>query len=99
MVNATPTFTEDGDLEKIIINFIDITELKNAEDALKKSEKQYRNIVDNSLIGIYKTNLKGDIFYINEALLKIFEYESSAEIIRSGVVALYKDIGDRIALI
>jgi PAS domain S-box-containing protein len=98
-INMNPVPDKEGNVQYLAIFAKDITELKNAEDALKESEKQYRNIVDNSLIGIYETNLKGDILYINEALAKIFEYESSAEMIPSGVIVLYKDIKDRMALI
>jgi PAS domain S-box-containing protein len=98
-VNMNPVPNKEGNVRYLSIFAKDITELKKTETALKKSEKQYRNIVDNALIGIYETNLKGDILYINEALAKIFEYESSAEMIPSGIVVLYKDTRDRMALI
>jgi len=35
-VNAMPIFTEEGDLEKVVINFIDVTEQKRARDEKEK---------------------------------------------------------------
>ena len=77
----------------------DITKRKQMEEKLRNSEKQYRDIVDNSLVGIYKTNLKGDILYANEALIKIFEFDSSEEMMAVSVPSLYKNTKDRDILI
>src|SRR4030067_1440677 len=77
----------------------DITYRDAAESALKESERKYRNLVDNALIGIYKTNLKGDILYANEALAKMLEFESPEEIMREGVLRRYKNPKDREVLI
>jgi PAS domain S-box-containing protein len=73
----------------------DISPQRQAEEALRKSEKRYRDIVDNALVGIYETSLAGDILYINSAGAKIFEYESPNEAIGQNVETLYKNIGDR----
>jgi PAS domain S-box-containing protein len=77
----------------------DITERKQAEEALCESEKKYRNLVDNALVGIYKTNLKGDILYVNEALWRMLEFESLEEMKAEGVLMRYKSPLDRNAMI
>ncbi len=77
----------------------DITERKQAEEALRESEKKYRNLVDNALVGIYKTNLKGDILYVNEALWRMLEFESLEEMKAEGVLMRYKSPLDRNAMI
>jgi PAS domain-containing protein len=50
-------------------------------ELLKTSEEKYRSLVDNALVGIYKSNLKGEILYVNEALVKMLEFKSPEEFI------------------
>lgn len=68
-------------------------------ESLEKSEKKYRNLVDTALVGVYKSNLKGDILYINDALVKMLEYDSPEEFISGGAIAKYKNPKDREVLI
>jgi PAS domain S-box-containing protein len=60
--------------------------LAQANKALKESEEKYRFFVDNALVGVYKANLKGDILYANKALSKLFEHESSEEMMLDNVL-------------
>jgi PAS domain S-box-containing protein len=62
---------------------------------LQESEKKYRNLVNNALVGIYKTNLKGDILYVNEALSKMLEFESPEDMMAEGALTKYKDPEER----
>jgi PAS domain S-box-containing protein len=65
------------------------------EEALRESEKQYRNLVDNALVGIYKTDLEGNVLYANEALIKMLEFESYEDMKSVGVLARYSNLDDR----
>ena len=76
-----------------------IAERMEAEEALRISEEKYRNLVDNALVGICKTNLSGDILYVNEALLKIMEIGSPEKITGKGVLSAYKSSSKRESLI
>jgi PAS domain S-box-containing protein len=76
-----------------------ITARKQTERALEDSEKQYRSIVDSSLVGIYRTNLKGEILYVNDALAHMFDFLSPEEMMSVGVLSLYKNPEDRDLLI
>ncbi len=98
-VIATPVENEKGKISYVVETVEDITERKQADKLLKESEKKYRDLVDNALVGIYKTGLKGDFLYVNEALSKMFEYESPEEMRRHDILKLYKNPGDRELLI
>jgi PAS domain S-box-containing protein len=77
----------------------DISVLKQAESALRDSEEKYRTLVDNALVGVYKTNLKGDFLFVNEALARIIEFDSPEEMTAESVPKRYKDPKDREVLI
>ncbi len=59
----------------------DITERKRAEKALKESERQYRNMFENSMEGIFQMTPEGKLISANMVLAKTFGYECPEEII------------------
>lgn len=61
----------------------DITERKRAESALRQAEEKYRNIFENSILGIYQTSPAGQFFTANPALAHMLGYSSSEEVIAS----------------
>ena len=71
------------------------TEREQVEKALHASEREFRGLVDNALVGIYRTNLKGDILYVNEFLSSILGFESPEEMMKAGVLYRYKNPKDR----
>jgi len=90
---------EEGRIREYQSLGMDITERKRSEETLKESEKKYRELVDNSLVGIYKTTLKGEILYVNDALSKLLEFDSPEEMKAESVLVRYKNRGDRDLLI
>jgi len=75
--------------------FLDITERKKIEAALQDSEKKFRNLVENALIGIYTTTLDGKHVFANEAMCKMLEYNSVDELILTGVKSIFKTPQER----
>jgi PAS domain S-box-containing protein len=73
--------------------------LTKANNALGKSEKKYRSIVDNALVGVYKSNMNGDMVYANHALSNMFGYVTPEEMMSGGILQIYKNKVDRDSLV
>jgi len=52
----------------------DITDRRQAEEALRKSEENFRNSLDNSPLGTRIINAEGETIYANQAILDIYGY-------------------------
>ncbi|OPY74670.1 MAG: Blue-light-activated protein [Syntrophorhabdus sp. PtaU1.Bin058] len=61
----------------------DITERKQMEAALRKSEEQYRSIFENSIEGIYQTTREGKFLMANPAFFRMLGYDSYDEMVQS----------------
>lgn len=60
-----------------------IKALEDSNLKLQEVEKQYKMLIDNSLLGIYTTNMQGDILFANKALANILGYDSVDELKKS----------------
>jgi PAS domain S-box-containing protein len=69
-----------GENDRVLIStFIDITERKSAEEALKKSEERYRNFFEDDLTGDFMSTPDGEIISCNPAFARIFGFASVGE--------------------
>lgn len=59
----------------------DITERKQAEEALRKAEHKYREIFENSIEGIFQTTPEGKYLGANPALARMYGYDSPEDLI------------------
>ncbi len=58
----------------------EILENKRAEEAIRKSEKEFKDIFESAPVGIYRTSKDGSILMANPFLLNMLEYESFDEL-------------------
>ncbi len=58
----------------------DITERKQTEEALRKSEESFRLSLDDSPLGVRIVTAEGDTLYANQATLDIYGYDSIEEL-------------------
>jgi PAS domain S-box-containing protein len=61
----------------------DITERKKAEDALRKSEVKYRDLVDGAHEGIFQSTAEGRHITVNQAFANMLGYESPEEVVKN----------------
>ena len=66
--------------EKLVIVNRDITERKRAEEALQRSEGDFRSVVEYAPYGIYRARADGRFLQANPALQKMLGYASNQEI-------------------
>ncbi|MBY0430759.1 MAG: PAS domain S-box protein, partial [Rhodospirillales bacterium] len=60
----------------------DITRRKEAEEALRESERRYRNIFEQSVEGIFQSTTSGRYIEANPALARLYGYETPDEMKR-----------------
>ena len=74
LVSYYPVCLPDGQLLGVGISSIDITQLKQTEQALRESEAKFRSVVESNMIGIGFWDRDGRITEANDALLNMVGY-------------------------
>jgi len=94
-VRSSPIRDKDGNITAAVEVVEDITERYRAEEALRKSEKKYKDLFDSTLDGIYQMDADGVFILMNPAGAKMLGHESPYEIIGRKGLEYWRDPGDR----
>ncbi len=79
-IGSFPLTGPTGEVEYVVEIQNDITERRRTEEALRKSEQNFRNSLDSSPLGIRIVNAEGELLYANQAILDIYGYSSVEEL-------------------
>jgi PAS domain S-box-containing protein len=68
---------------EIVAIYDDVTERKQSEEAIRRSEHKYRSIFKNAVEGIFQTTPEGQYISVNHALARMIGYDSPEEMIEA----------------
>ena len=74
-------FHADGSLKEYQSVSRDITDWKESVEALRESELKYRDIFENSVIGLFQTAPGGRLINVNGALARMYGFTDAAEML------------------
>jgi two-component system cell cycle sensor histidine kinase/response regulator CckA len=91
-------YTVDGS-QVVQCNIRDITERKQAEGALRRSEEEYRRFFQSNLAGNFVSGPDGKLLACNSAFARMFGFASVEEALKQNLASLYPDSRGREAFV
>mgnify|MGYP001568751791 FL=1 len=90
-VIVTAIKDKDGEIKTALKLLVPITDTKMAQEALRKSEEEYRTLFESTLDPIIIFDPKGNITQINQAGVNMFGYDSPVELIGKYIIDMFLD--------
>jgi len=100
IASARPIFKGDR-FTGVLTAFTDISERRNAEEALIESEKKFRSLVENLNVGVYRTNsnTNSNFIHANTAIVEMFGFQRLDEFMKVSFADFHETSEDHERLI
>ncbi len=95
LVTKIPMRDNQGTIIGLVGISRDITDRKDAEDALQESERKYHELFNNAVQGIFQSTADGKLLSANTALLKMLGYDSFEELASMNLADVYANAEER----
>ena len=82
----TPYRTQDDRIEGVVLTFVDVSDIKQAEQAMRASEKKYRDLAESANSVIIRWKPDGEITYVNRYGLSFFGYREEEILGRNAMI-------------
>jgi len=90
--DSVPMLGADGQPARVVTSFLDVTEMRRAEAALRESESRFRAVFDRAAVGIARVDLDGRLIEVNPTLASMFGWPAE-DLLGTPAVALLGDQG------
>lgn len=80
-------------LRNMQLNMEEIIAQRTAE--LADSEAKYRGLVEQAMVGVFQSTRDGRFLYVNDALFRMFDFDSPAHMISEGSISRWRHPEDR----
>jgi PAS domain S-box-containing protein len=78
-------------IDRELRDLVQRRERVRAEESLRRSEAQYRSLVEHAVFGMYWETLEGALVTVNPALVQMLGYPSSEELLHVGLAHVHSD--------
>ena len=90
----------DGKITGVVVFSTDITERQRAEDAMRRSEVNYRSLIEGAPYGICRASEQGRLFHVNPAMVEMLAYSSDAELLETNLDEnVFREPGERARIV
>jgi PAS domain S-box-containing protein len=80
-VHLSAEMIEIGNIKCVLATSQDVSERTRVTEELRRSEEQYRSLIEHSPFGICRISAQGRFLLVNPALARILGYESASELL------------------
>lgn len=75
LARVLPHRTGEGEVAGVVLTFVDISELRLAQRALRESEARFGAIVNHASVGVLQADESGRIFFVNRHYARMLGYD------------------------